>query len=481
MSMFDYSKQIDAFRDKRVRLSSTFKDKLLSHRGANRSRLISRLPLYIKRAKIGESSFRPQGSVAMGTVIQTKFVEEEYDIDDGLVIPRSQLKNEDGEEMTSDEVRESVREALKDDRFNRQPKLFTNCIRVFYAEEDEEKHHVDFPVYRKRSNDDGEIIRELACDDGWVESDPTQVNSWFNGIVEDRSSETDGWGTQFRHLVQLLKRFCRSRKAWLDSLPNGMKLTMLVAECQPSYNNRIDLAFRMLLEEIKDRLEDSKIIRNLAHPDKPMITRTERDTNVEALLEKIGDALEQIETLDIAENENAARSVWDWVFKSDDFFDDYDDATKAMKATLAESQVDRFNVPWREAPRWHLIEKYTASLTGRWGNSEHGSNWHTFPNDGPALSKHLSLRFRCQTDTPKPFQVFWQVVNTGTAALAAGCLRGEIIASTSVGAGGLQSTTAPSPLRRERTLYTGMHWIECFIVQQRVCVARSGPFVVNIE
>ncbi|WP_075324201.1 cyclic GMP-AMP synthase DncV-like nucleotidyltransferase [Acidithiobacillus albertensis] len=82
----------------------------------------------------------------MGTVIQTKFVDEEYDIDDGLVIARNQLKNGDGNEMTTTEVREAVRDALKDKRFNRQPKLFTNCVRVFYADTDEEKHHVDFPV-----------------------------------------------------------------------------------------------------------------------------------------------------------------------------------------------------------------------------------------------------------------------------------------------------------------------------------------------
>ena len=43
------------------------------------------------------------------------------------------------------ETKERVREALKDKRFKRQPEIFTNCVRVFYAEEDEEKHHVDFP------------------------------------------------------------------------------------------------------------------------------------------------------------------------------------------------------------------------------------------------------------------------------------------------------------------------------------------------
>jgi len=35
--------------------------------------------------------------------------------------------------------------------------------------------------------------------------------------------------------------------------------------------------------------------------------------------------------------------------------------------------------------------------------------------------------------------------------------------------------------RRESTLYKGMHWIECFIIKNGKCVARSSEFVVNIE
>ena len=267
--MFDYSVQIEAFRDKKVRLPTLFKEKLLDRRKANRNRLINRLSGFIPRASIGETSFKPQGSVAMGTVIQNKFADEEYDIDDGLVIPRSQLKNGDGSEMTALKVKEAVRDALKDDRFNRQPKIHTNCVRVFYAETDDEKHHVDFPVYRRWTTNDDEVVRELASESDWVRSDPTQVNEWFSNIVADRNKAEDGWGTQFRNLVQLLKRFSRSRSDWLSLLPNGMKLTMLVDECQPPYDVRIDVAFRHLLEGIDGRLNSDKAIYNRAHPDEP--------------------------------------------------------------------------------------------------------------------------------------------------------------------------------------------------------------------
>jgi Adenylyl/Guanylyl and SMODS C-terminal sensor domain/Cyclic GMP-AMP synthase DncV-like, nucleotidyltransferase domain len=482
--MFDYSEQIEAFRQERVRLSSTFKEKLLGHRKANRDRLISRLPEYIKGVKIGEGSFKPQGSVAVGTVIQTKFTDEEYDIDDGLVMERSQLKKDNGDEMTSTEVREAVRDALKDKRFSRQPKLCANCVRVFYAEEDEEKHHVDFPVYRVWTDDNEETYRELASESEWVASDPTQVNVWFSETVEDRNAKKEGWGTQLRHLIQLLKRFCRSRSDWLELLPNGMKLTMLVAECQPPYESRIDLAFRALLANLEDRLERTKVIRNLAHPDQPMITRSENDANVQALLDKVKEALEQIESLDAKENDNekAARRVWDWVFKSDGFFADYD-ASKEKKAVAESGKIEvhsRFDVAWRTPPPWPVVIKHSVFLTGRWAISEHGVTWQNFPNDSPPLDKHLYLRFYGTTDTAKPYQVFWQVVNTGAEAQAKNCLRGQIVESTSAGAGGLQSSTAPST-KEERTLYTGMHWVECFIVKSGVCVARSGPFVVNIR
>src|SRR5437660_488925 len=112
--MFDYSEQIDAFRDQRVRLISNLRERLLAHRKANRDRLIARLPEFITGVSISESSFRPQGSFAMGTLIQTRFVDEEYDIDDGLVLWRDDLVDKIAIELTAQQVKEKVRDALKD-------------------------------------------------------------------------------------------------------------------------------------------------------------------------------------------------------------------------------------------------------------------------------------------------------------------------------------------------------------------------------
>lgn len=325
--MFDYSERIEKFREERVRLTTAFRELLLGHRNANRDRLIARLPDQIPGVTIRDRSFKPQGSVAVGTVIQTCFNDEEYDIDDGLVLAKDELVDENGNPLTTEQVKRRVCAALQDDRFLKQPEVHHNCVRVFYSETDEEKHHVDFAVYRRFFVGE-EKIRELAGADDWNHSDPTQVNCWFDNLVQERNRQADGWGTQLRHLIQLLKRFCRSRREW--DLPNGMKLTMLVVECQPNYGVRIDEVFRNLLQKQDGRLAASKVIRNLAHPDKPALTRSASDQNVIDLHARIKEALDQLGKLDAtdANNAAAARKVWDWIFQSDGFFAEFDEQRK---------------------------------------------------------------------------------------------------------------------------------------------------------
>lgn len=322
--MYDYSEQIAAFLGEKVKLSKAFKDKLYNHRDANRNRIISRLPDLIEGVSKSSISFKPQGSIAMGTIIQTVFAEEEYDIDDGLILAKADLKDKNGKELLAKEMKVLLKEALEDERFKKQPIICRNCVRVFYAEEDAEKHHVDFPVYRKFKDDDGVETKELAGEQDWFVSNPTQVNKWFQDRVETLNTEKAGKGTQLRQLVCLLKRFARSRRTW--DLPNGMKLTMLVDECQPTYDAKLDKAFRNLLKKLKTRLLRTKIIRNRAHPDKPMITRTTYDRNVTDLFNETEKGLKELEILDFDTcTRKEARKAWDYIFKSDGFFKNWDD------------------------------------------------------------------------------------------------------------------------------------------------------------
>ncbi len=131
--------------------------------------------------------------------------------------------------------------------------------------------------------------------------------------------------------------------------------------------------------------------------------------------------------------------------------------------------LSRFNVPHREQPRWPIMPRYKVTITAT--ATQKGFRPQPFNSDSRHLPKHNSLRFEATTDTPWPYKVYWQVVNTGNEARAASGLRGGYYDGI-IEKGGR--------VREESTLYSGMHWVECFIIKDKECVARSGEFVVNI-
>lgn len=475
--MFDYSEQIEAFRDQKVRLSSDLMDKLYCHRQANRDRIIARLSNIINGLTVSNDDFCPQGSVAVKTIIQTRFTDEEYDIDDGLILSEKKISG-----FSAARIKDKLREALDDRRFKTPPEVHHNCVRVFYADEDKEKHHVDFPVYRKRKDESGNEIQELAGASGWIESDPTRVNAWFLGEVEDRNAKTDGGGTQLRHLVQLLKRFCRSREDW--DMPNGMKLTMLVAELQPIGYDRIDEAFFNLLKALRSRLSYDKRIFNLAHPDQPELTKSANDSNVQNLYEELGTAVEKCQILFSTTDIDDAREAWDYVFMSDGFFEAFDVENKGQSYVNAGAQLgifssfmpaitwirSRFDISHRQEPYWPILPQGNVVITAKF--AKQGFRDRIFKSNCSPLPKRCTLTFRAETNISKPYKIYWQVVNTGAEAVRNNGLRGGFLDGIIFRGG---ST------RTESTQYEGNHWIECFIVKNGACVARSGEFIVNIE
>lgn len=142
--------------------------------------------------------------------------------------------------------------------------------------------------------------------------------------------------------------------------------------------------------------------------------------------------------------------------------------SKSINLTVAPSGGFSFNVAHRQKPFWPFGLSYSVRIGARYKAND---SWQGF-NSGDPLNKQLDLLFDAYTNTPKPFEVYWQVVNTGQEAEDAKQLRGEIVISKTAGIGGLT--------QKELTSYTGIHWVECFIVKNEVCVARSGEFVVRI-
>lgn len=128
-----------------------------------------------------------------------------------------------------------------------------------------------------------------------------------------------------------------------------------------------------------------------------------------------------------------------------------------------------FDAPHRKPVAWPTVPQGSVNLSGTMSRA--GFRPTAVSSNGAAVPIGSSLRFEATTNLVWPYKVFWQVVNTGPAALRANDLRGGFVEGT-VSAGNL--------VRNERASYKGSHTIECFIVKDGYCAARSGPFVVNI-
>lgn len=129
------------------------------------------------------------------------------------------------------------------------------------------------------------------------------------------------------------------------------------------------------------------------------------------------------------------------------------------------------DAPHRKPPVWPVVSAGTVRIASA-EYQRAGFRPAPFASNGPPLPKNADLIFEAETNVAWPYRVYWQVVNTGSQAKLARMLRG----------GFEEVTVTRGKLRREEgTQFAGSHSIECLIVKAGVCVARSGPFIVNIQ
>ena len=140
----------------------------------------------------------------------------------------------------------------------------------------------------------------------------------------------------------------------------------------------------------------------------------------------------------------------------------------AILSRVAQSLI-HFNVSHKQPPRWTVqASPHKARVKAIYRRN--GFRPTLLHSNAQPLPKSVDLDFDVETTVPKPFDVYWQVVNTGAEAHNAGQMRGDFYDSSKGGRS-----------RHEATKYSGTHWVEGFIVKNGVCIARTGEFVVNIR
>lgn len=450
MSMYDLSSKFVSFYNDYVVLPQTEQTNLHSKKDLNIQRLKDGLKEYNEENNTAYSIVETcvQGSVAMSTVVQNE--DGDYDIDVAVVFNKSSL-GEKGAQATRNMVANALRRKTK--QFNAEPEVKTSCVRIKYSDD----YHIDFAIYRRHYDTENNRWIYEHAGTTWTERELKGLTKWFT----EQNVASNG---KLRKVVRLSKMFCKSRDTW-KNMPSGLLQTVLCDEkLQDSYD-RIDELFYYTMKEIVVRLETDV---SVAAPVDNSRDLTPRQIDIQKMTNWKNRLKSKLEDLDVLFKDDCTKQdalqAW-YGFFNHDFWNEQlsDSSNYSQSSTLIIKSVHSFS-----DTEQFIEDLYPVKLSYSCRISCHvsGDGWRPKP-----LSEFLSLlrrylphnfEIRCvmeYTNCPPPYKIFWKVKNVGPEAERRNQLRGQIVEEG-------KSIV-------EHSLFFGNHYIECYIIKNEVCVAKT--------
>lgn len=433
----------------------------------------------------GLRGFQPrvyvQGSFRLGTAVRPLTDKGEYDIDlvCALEIPKenttqAELKNRVGARL---QEREDLAAMLEERR---------RCWRLDYESEAAvPAFHVDvLPAIPNRRLSETAILLSDKDLHRWQQSDPKAYAEWFfnklepvlsearDALAKSRNvdvEEVQDWelGTPLQVAIQLLKRH---RDVYFESMPDEKPVSIIITTlAAQAYRGETDLAITVnnICQEIlmkwgnppfPHKRDDLWWVASPVDAGENFADKwNEHPERGQAFQKWITEAADDFERINLATDPS------ELIHKS---LRTQLPTTRKGSTTLAKSWGGRAaGLPSHVEPiQWESRRSGQASIKATLHRQENGVSLGPMPK---RTKKGLHIRFEVSTDVPEPFEVHWQVVNTGAEAESAGGLRG----------GFYRGETHAPRVRWERTQYKGTHWVEAFVVKDSVCVAQAKKYV----
>ena len=446
--MYDMSGKFNTFYDCHVVLSRSEQTELYNKKNLNIQRLNDGLEEYNEEH---ETSYKivetcVQGSVAMSTVIQND--KKEYDIDVAVVFDKDELGDK-GARATRNMIADALKRKTK--QFNAEPEVKTSCIRVKYAD----GYHIDFAVYRREWNKYNECWEYEHAGADWKKRDLKGLTKWF----EDENDATD---KKLRKIVRLSKMFCKSRDSWVN-MPSGLLQTVLCDEKIQDYYDRSDELFYYTMQQIVNRLESSIEVAAPVDNGRALVTRESDRTKMINWKNRLKSKLEDLDILfQESCTEDDALQAW-YGFFNHDYWKDQISVSDSMAITQERGKILKFaDTEQFIEDMFPMALQYRCSVECKIS----GDGWRPqliekFLNYFRRFLPH-NLEIRCDmvyTSAPEPYKVFWKVKNVGPEAERRNMVRGQIKE------GGKSIV--------EHSNFYGNHYIECYIIKDGYCVART--------
>ncbi|MCD4670081.1 MAG: hypothetical protein K8S14_06515 [Actinomycetia bacterium] len=401
-------------------------------------------------------SIEQQGSWAHGTIIKPSPKQPEFDADVLLYID-----GQEGWEAT-EYIDRLYREFRADGRYREKTHRGTRCVTIDYTGET----HIDLvPVLRV---DQGHLFYDWheyvinRITNQLEETNPKGFLSWFANLNKFSNG-------QLAKVIRLIKYLRDIKKTF--SCKSILLTTLLTSQVHDGFFMSDDpemdypdipTALTTILSRLDTYLQENTQMPHITNPslDSEDFIRHWDEKTYSNFRSKIHFYTDRI--LSAFNDEDSEESIIKW---REILGDDFAASIKVERRMLTPSAF--FNVSHRKLMPW--LDKSVDHVVLRAFYMNKQKKVTPFRSNSRPLPKGRELKFSYQTDVPLPYKVFWQVVNTGSEALRDGDLRGDIFEEDD----GQQHI--------ESSKYKGRHWIECFIVKGEICVARSTPFIVNIQ
>lgn len=305
----------------------------------------------------------------------------------------------------------------------------------------------------------------------WVESHP-------KGHIENTTALNKKSDGHFVRLVKIIKWWWKyqcevhhpNKKR---PKPKGFWLECLVAQhFNPELTSHAE-HFIHVLESVVKEYGSSKSVPKLKDPGLPnqAITTSLSPKEFEVFMDIVRESLEVAQKALTESDKTISSQLWRDVFG--DAFPLYDDETKETQ--LEATKMVLSNTSHAEKPKWEMQKQGKVRIDAylyKEGLFLGGINSYDVQDKKRrTISKGVTVKFVINTRIPDGYKVHWQVVNTGEHARISEGLRGDIF----------PSLDRDPKIHRETTLYHGKHYIECFLVKDGICVARSGKFFISVN
>lgn len=313
------------------------------------------------------------------------------------------------------------------------------------------------PVITDENDENLYYIADLNSHD-WTISDPKGHKSWSTEVNTSNN-------TEYKPLVKIFKWWRRENCPTSNKYPKGITLEKLIADNLGDSSLSTEDFFIGTMQNIISAYKEDYVDKGV----NPVISDPSDKVEDNDLLfgysldDFVGFINKLEEHAELLNSEGVSNNIWKKVLGTE-----FPSDTSTTNSNNLASVQKCITSPYRQYPLWPIQRGGAAFISVRVESVS--GDIVEYQSNGEFLEKGCSLHFKALTGMKKPYQVMWQIVNTGFEAQNANCLRGNFEISDD-GAFG----------KRESTAYSGSHSVQCYIIKRGICVARSKEFIINIR